>query len=144
MGGLSDILSFAVSTESVGDQGWLQSLGPPPLEQDQLAEQFESGTAVELPLDLLDAVHSAFCAAGAPVQGEAGGHRVEVSEQVKGKVGEAGQLAGTDGFDPCGERGAQPVSQDLAETADMFGRGIQFWTASQDILQRGALVFAQG
>jgi hypothetical protein len=65
-----------------------------------------SGTAVELPLDLLDAVHSAFRAAGAPVQGEAGGHRVEVSEQVKGKVGEAGQLAGIDGFDP---RGVLPI-----------------------------------
>ena len=42
------------------------------------------------------------------------------------------------------ERGTQLVSQDLAETADMFGRDIQFRTASQDVLQGGVLVFAQG
>jgi hypothetical protein len=33
------------------------------LEQDHLAEEFESGSAVELPLDLLDAVHSTLDAA---------------------------------------------------------------------------------
>jgi hypothetical protein len=72
------------------------------------------------------------------VEGEAGGHRIEVSEQVEGEVGEAGQLAGVDSVDPCGERGAEAVGEDLAEVADMFGSGIQFGTAGQDVLQRGA------
>jgi hypothetical protein len=57
----------------------------------------DSGKRPAEHLALDDAVHGAFDAAGAPLQGEAGGHGVEVSEQVEGKAGQAGQLAGIDG-----------------------------------------------
>ncbi|WP_327388186.1 MULTISPECIES: hypothetical protein [unclassified Streptomyces] len=59
------------------------------LEKDHLAEQFESGSTVELPLDLLDAVDGALDAFGASVEGEPGCHGVEVSEQVECEAGEA-------------------------------------------------------
>ncbi|MFE9482887.1 hypothetical protein ACFYNM_30290 [Streptomyces spororaveus] len=53
------------------------------LQQDHLPEQEEAGSAVELSLDFLDAVHGSLDAARAPVQGEAGDHGVEVSPQAQ-------------------------------------------------------------
>lgn len=61
-----------------------------PLEQEHLAEEFESGAPVELPLDLLDAIDCTLDAAGTPVGSEPGGYGVEVPEQVKCETGEAG------------------------------------------------------
>lgn len=87
------------------------------LEQDNLAQQCESGSAVELSFDLLDAVYGALDTAGAPLKGESGCHGVEVSEQVECEAGEAGQLAGINGLDPDGERGAEAVAEYLAEVA---------------------------
>jgi hypothetical protein len=57
------------------------------LKQDHFAEQFKSGSAVELPLDLLDAVHGTLDAARTPVQGEPGCHGVEVSVQAQCEAG---------------------------------------------------------
>ncbi|MFI0977753.1 hypothetical protein ACH4SP_12155 [Streptomyces sp. NPDC021093] len=62
------------------------------LEQDHLSEKFESGSAVEPPLDLLDAVDGSFDTAGAPVESVTGCHCVEVSEQMECEAGEAGQF----------------------------------------------------
>lgn len=60
------------------------------LEKDHLAEQFEASAAVELPLDLLDAVDGALDAAGVPVKGEPCCHGVEVAVQVECEAGETG------------------------------------------------------
>jgi hypothetical protein len=35
------------------------------------------------------------------------------------------------------------LGEDLAEVGDVYGNGIQFIAASQDILQHGVLVFAE-
>ncbi|MGW9029243.1 hypothetical protein ACWGQ5_34970 [Streptomyces sp. NPDC055722] len=56
------------------------------LKQDHLAEWFESSTSVELPFDLLDAVHGPFGAVGTPVQGESGGYGVEVPKRMEGEA----------------------------------------------------------
>lgn len=101
------------------------------LKRDHFAEQFECGSAVELPLDLLDVVDGAFDAAGAPVESEPGCHGVEVSEQVECEAGEAGELAGVDCVDPGGECGAEAVGEYLAEVADLSGRLVQFGAAGQ-------------
>lgn len=93
---------------------------------------------------LFDAVHGAFDAARAPVQGEAGGHGVEVSEQVQCEAGEPGQLAGVDCVDPGRERGAEAAGEYLAEFADVSGGRVQFGTAGQEVLETNAVFIVQG
>lgn len=114
------------------------------LQQDHLPEQVEAGSAVELSLDLLDAVHGSLDAARAPVQGEAGDHGVEVSPQMEREASEPGQPAGFDCVDPGRERGAEAVGEYLAEVADMSGSRVQFRTTGQKVLEADAVLLTQG
>ncbi|WP_377266770.1 hypothetical protein [Peterkaempfera sp. SMS 1(5)a] len=106
------------------------------LKQDHLAKQAEAGAPVELPFDLLDAVHGAFDAAGARFQGEAGCDGVEVSEQMEceaGQAGQAGQLAAVDCLDPVRQLGGEAAGEDLAEVADVLGGRVQLGATGQDL-----------
>ncbi|MFF4948347.1 hypothetical protein [Streptomyces chattanoogensis] len=92
------------------------------LKQNHLEAWFGSGASVELPFDLLHAVHGALGAAGDPFRGEARCRGVEVEAPVACEAGEAGQLAGFDSVDPAGEQGAEAVGEPVTVTFLWEGR----------------------
>lgn len=99
------------------------------------AEQVESGTTVQLSLDLLDALHSTFGAPGAPVHGQPGAHGFEVGDQSAGEAGDPGQLRVAGGAGPVRQVSTRAPGEYLREVADEVVSLLQLWAGVEHRLE---------